>query len=147
MIEQLGHLTLATKFSGQTARLTFTWQSKIANHSARWAKTKAVQMSAVKHCVMAFASSSSASRKTFILEQVPNIECKTHKGFLNKIIKKLRSITCLPRKGHKPKRLYKLHQRTLNSQDDGSPQIRKKIYVVGMRDDIANTFRQFKMPA
>ena len=53
----------------------------------------------------------------------------------------------MPRKGRKPKRLYKLHQRTLNSQDFGSPQMRKRFYVVGMRKDIGNSFRQLKMPA
>ena len=63
MTVQLGPPTLGTKCWGQTACSTCAWQRQIANHSATWAITKAVQTSAVKHCVMPFASSSSANRK------------------------------------------------------------------------------------
>ena len=59
----VGTADAGTKCWGQTACSTCTWQGQISHHSARWAKTKAVQMSAAKHCVMPFASSSSANRK------------------------------------------------------------------------------------
>ena len=154
MTVQLGPPTLGTKCWGQTACSTCTWQGQHCQPFSEMGKNKGRpdERSETLRDVGCFIVE--RKPKTFILEQVPNIKCKTHKSILNNIIKKLRSIACLPRKGLKPKRLYKLHQRTLNSQDFGSATDMEEVLCGGhakwnwtQLQTIHNASVKFKMPA
>jgi DNA-cytosine methyltransferase len=79
--------------------------------------------------------------KCFIIEQVKNILSKTHKKWLRHRI--LRVIKHLKRKDGR--KLYKVRMEIYNSERFNSPQIRKRVYITGVRTDVA-CLRKFKMP-
>lgn len=79
--------------------------------------------------------------KCFIIEQVKNILSKTHKKWLRHRI--LRVIKHLKRKDGR--KLYKVRMEIYNSERFNSPQIRKRLYITGVRTDVA-CLRKFKMP-
>ena len=79
--------------------------------------------------------------KCFIMEQVKNITSKKHKKWLQQRI--LRVIKSLKRKDGK--KLYKVRKEIYDSQRFKSPQVRKRLYITGVRTDIP-CLRRFKMP-
>ena len=79
--------------------------------------------------------------KCFIIEQVKNITSKTHKKWLQHRI--LRVIKHLKRKDGK--KLYKVRKEIYDSERFNSPQIRKRLYITGVRTDVP-CLRRFKMP-
>ena len=79
--------------------------------------------------------------KCFIMEQVKNITSKKHSKWLEQRV--LRIIKNLKRKDGK--KLYKVRKEIYDSQKFKSPQIRKRLYITGVRTDIP-CLRRFKMP-
>ena len=78
--------------------------------------------------------------KCFIIEQVKNITSKTHKTWLQHRI--LRAIKHLKRKDGR--KLYKVRMDIYDSERFSSRQIRKRLYITGVRTDVP-CLRKFKM--
>ena len=79
--------------------------------------------------------------KCFIIEQVKNITSKTHKKWFQQRI--LRTLKHLKRKDGR--KLYKVRKEIYDSERFGTPQIRKRLYIIGVRTDVP-CLRRFKMP-
>ena len=79
--------------------------------------------------------------KSFIMEQVKNITSKTHKKWLDhRVLRVLKKIT-----SYNGRKLYKVRTEIYDSAEFGTPQIRKRLYIIGVRKDIPS-LRRFKMP-
>ena len=78
--------------------------------------------------------------KCFIIEQVKNITSKTHIKWLRHRI--LRVIKNLQRKDGR--KLYKIRMEIYDSERFNSPQIRKRLYITGVRTDVP-CLRKFRM--
>jgi DNA (cytosine-5)-methyltransferase 1 len=73
-----------------------------------------------------------AMPKYFLMENVPGIEGKRGQAILKETVNRA------------SKAGYLIHNRKLDAQDYGVPQRRRRVFVVGERDDIG--FSQFKFP-
>ena len=66
--------------------------------------------------------------KAFLLENVKGLVSKKHKDFFNRLLKEFENIG------------YNLNVEVINCVDYGVPQKRQRVFVVGIRSDIKNTF-------
>ena len=71
---------------------------------------------------------------SFLLENVPGLVNHDDGNTFKVILKTLKGLG------------YKVYKETLNSADFGVPQIRKRIYIVGFREDICNSNFEFSFP-
>lgn len=67
--------------------------------------------------------------KFFLMENVPGMVCKTHKDEFDKFTENLRTIG------------YTLHYQVLNASDYNVPQDRKRVFIVGFRNELEVNFK------
>lgn len=67
--------------------------------------------------------------KALVFENVKGMVSKKHKPYFDAFLEELRSIG------------YNIHYKVLNAYEYGIPQLRERLIVVGLRDDIEDTFQ------